>query len=256
MAQDFKSPRIQANPIPTRFLKYCIMKKQVVLLPALLCTKEIFINQIHALQDVADFHTPDLGTTDSVEEQAYDILKTLPETFCLCGISMGGYVAFEILRQAPERVSNLLLLDTTALPDNPEKEQSRLDIMQKARTHGIQSVVPDVLASVVAPAYRSLPQLLRFMEFMAQTIGTERFCNQEKIIMSRPDSTPDLPSIRCPAIVAAGALDNTTPPETMRFWAQKIPQAQFDIIPDCGHLSVLENPQPATALFKRWLCNM
>ena len=187
-------------------------KKQVVLLPALLCNGDIFINQVHHLQNEAEFFIPSLGTDGTVRDLAARILTQAPKTFALGGISMGGYVAFEILRQAPERVSSLLLMDTTATADAPEKKESRLQMMQKARTNGIEAVVPDVLLSVVAPQYRTLPQLRRFMTFMAQSVGVDAFCNEEKIIMSRPDSTEILSKISCPVFVAGGTADAITPP--------------------------------------------
>lgn len=225
-------------------------KKQVVLLPALLCTPEIFINQIHALQSHADFHTPDTAKRADIASLAKDILDGAPERFALAGISMGGYVAFEILRQAPERVTDLILMDTSALPDAPEKRAKRAQIVELAKTRGIESVVPAVLQSLLAPQYRDLSQLGRFMTFMAQTIGVQGFANQQSVIASRPDSTDLLGQIDIPTTVIGGVCDEVTPIDKMRELAAQIPHARFVPVADSGHLPPLENPAAVTRIFQ------
>lgn len=228
-------------------------KAPVLLLPALLCNDGIFINQIHSLQPVADFTVPDLGTADNIADLASDILKKAPEHFALGGISMGGYVAFEILRQAPERVLSLLLMDTNVTADSDEKKERRLKLIDLAHKNGIESVVPFVLSNVVAPEFRQLPQLQRFFTFMAQALGTTVFENEQKVIMSRQDSTELLSEIDCPTFVIGGQKDDITPPESMKNLAENIKEASYRTILNSGHLPPLENPNAVTTVMRSWL---
>ena len=222
-------------------------KIPVVLLPALLCDATLFLNQVHHLQSDADFFIPDAGTADNVVDRAAEILEKAPSRFAL------GYIAFEIMRQAPERVLSLLLMDTTAAPDAPEKSEKRRKLIELAEKNGIESVVPFVLTSVVAPEYAQLPQLQRFFTFMAQSVGTQAFKRAQNIISGRPDSRPFLQNIDAPCVVIGGGKDAVTPPDSLKALANAIPNARHTVIENSGHLPPLENPDAVTAVMKSWL---
>lgn len=228
-------------------------KASVVLLPGLLCNAGLFINQINAFKEQADFFVPDLGIDGNIRSAARRILSSAPETFALGGLSMGGYVALEIMRQAPERVSKLILMDTTASPDAPQKRESRLKGIEFARRNGLEALIKTALLDIVAPKHRSNEMLKTVLTHMAVSTGVEGYVNEQNIIMSRPDSRPDLPKITCPTLVFGGEEDALTPPESMKEIADAVPNALHVVVAGAGHLSPLESSSAVNALFKTFL---
>lgn len=226
------------------------MKTPVVLLPALLCQAGLFIHQIKALEDDYDFFVPENGTDANVADAAKRILKTVPEHFILGGISMGGYIAFEILRQAPERVKALVLMDTNARSDPPAAREKRTAMIENARKNGIEAVIPSALLDIIAPVHRDNDVIRHILTHMAETTGVERYVNEQELIMSRPDSENLLPEIKCPVLVIGGERDALSPPEAMDALAAKIQNSAHVIIENSGHLPPLENPAAVTATWR------
>jgi len=224
----------------------------LLLLPGLLCDAGLWVHQSEALADVAEVQVADLTQDDRVEAMAARVLAQAPARFALAGLSMGGYVAFEILRQAPERVSRLALLDTTAAPDSPERALQRrrsLAILSRGRFLG---VTQQLLPTLVHPRHVHGP-VGQAVQAMAQRVGPEAYRRQQTAILHRPDSRPLLPTLTQPTLVLGGADDALTPPAVLQALAAPIPQAQWHTLPDCGHLPTLEQPEATTALMRRWL---
>lgn len=224
----------------------------LLLLPGLLCDAGLWAPQAEALADVAEVQVADLTQDDRVEAMAARVLARAPARFALAGLSMGGYVAFEILRQAPERVSRLALLDTTAAPDSPERALQRrrsLAILKRGRFLG---VTQQLLPTLVHPRHVHGP-VGQAVQAMAQRVGPEAYRRQQTAILHRPDSRPLLPTLTQPTLVLGGADDALTPPAMLQALAAPIPQAQWHTLPDCGHLPTLEQPEATTALLRRWL---
>ena len=224
----------------------------LLLLPGLLCDAGLWAPQADALADVAEVQVADLSQDDRVEAMAARVLAQAPARFALAGLSMGGYVAFEILRQAPERVSHLALLDTTAAPDSPERALQRrrsLAILKRGRFLG---VTQQLLPTLVHPRHVHGP-VGQAVQAMAQRVGPEAYRRQQTAILHRPDSRPLLPTLTQPTLVLGGADDSLTPPAVLQALAAPIPQAQWHTLPDCGHLPTLEQPEATTALMRRWL---
>jgi pimeloyl-ACP methyl ester carboxylesterase len=165
----------------------------------------------------------------------------------LIALSMGGYVAFELLRQAPERVAKLALLDTTARPDLPEQSEQRKVQIDMARGGRFDSIARLLFPRFVAAAHREDRTLKRIVRTMAEDTGAEAFIRQQTAIIGRADSRPSLAAIACPTLVAVGEQDVLTPPERAAEIAAGIPHARQIVIPDCGHLSPLEQPDAATS---------
>jgi pimeloyl-ACP methyl ester carboxylesterase len=166
---------------------------------------------------------------------------------------MGGYVAFEIMRRAPERVAKLALLDTTARPDLPEQTAARRAQIELARA-GRFAEVPDLLfPKFVAAARRGDAALRAVVRAMAEATGPDAFARQQTAIMARPDSRPLLASIRCPALVLVGEQDELTPPDRAAEIAAGLPNGRAVTVPDCGHLSTLERPEAVTRALVDWL---
>lgn len=224
----------------------------LLLLPGLLCDAGLWAPQAEALADVAEVQVADLTQDDRVEAMAARVLAQAPARFALAGLSMGGYVAFEILRQAPARVSRLALLDTTAAPDSPERALQRrrsLAILKRGRFLG---VTKQLLPTLVHPRHVHGP-VGQAVQAMAQRVGPEAYRRQQTAILHRPDSRPLLPTLTQPTLVLGGADDTLTPPAVLQALAAPIPQAQWHTLPDCGHLPTLEQPEATTALMRLWL---
>jgi pimeloyl-ACP methyl ester carboxylesterase len=224
----------------------------IVLVPGLNCSARLYAEQIPAL--------PGLGLTiaehrlhDSVAAIAAHILATAPPRFALVGLSMGGYIAFAILRQAPERVERLAVLDSSARPDTAEQSERRRGMIALVES-GRFAEVPDLLFPVFVHRNRQGDETLRaIVRSMAEETGPEAFMRQQRAIMTRPDCRPQLASIRCPTLVLVGDGDELTPPVLSQEIHAGIAGSRLVTVPDCGHLSTLERPQAVNQALVEWL---
>lgn len=230
------------------------MRTPLALVPGLLCDARLWEPQCRALADIAMTHIADPSRHDSMAAVAKHVLAGIgDERFALAGLSMGGYVALEIFRQAPERVARLALLDTSARADTPEAMQARLDFIALAERGRLLGVTAALLPRLIHPDRLQDTALVTLIEDMAQSVGEEGFIRQERAIMSRVDSRALLRDIRCPTLVLCGREDRLTPLELHVEMAQAMPQAKLEIIERCGHLSTLERPEEVTSALRRWL---
>ena len=225
----------------------------IVLIPGLACTPRLYAEQIAPLWTLGPVTIAQHARHDSMAEIAQAILASAPQRFALVGLSMGGYIGFEILRQAPERVAKLALLDTSARPDTQEQtENRRLQIGLTEKTR--MADLADALFSRLVPARRAGDERLRgIVRTMAEETGAAGFIRQQTAIMHRPDSRPDLGAIRCPTLVLVGRDDELTPPDRAEEMAHGIAGARLVVLPECGHLSTLERPAEVTAALMAWL---
>ena len=225
----------------------------LLLLPGLACDAELFGPQMEDLAGVADVRVADLTRHDTMAALAADALAHAPwPRFALGGLSMGGYVAYEILRQAPQRVSALALMDTSARPDTPEATDNRRRLMALAE-RDFPAVVETLLPKLMTPGHVADPRLAKVVRDMAGRVGADAFVRQERAIIGRADSRPDLARIACPTIVLAGADDQLIPREVHAEQAAGIRGAELCIVDDCGHLSSIEQPAKVDAALRRWL---
>jgi pimeloyl-ACP methyl ester carboxylesterase len=214
----------------------------IVLVPGLLCTARLYLEQIPALWQLGPVTIADHTRDDSMAAIARRLLTNAPPRFALVGLSMGGYVAFEMLRQAPDRVAKLALLDTTARPDLPEQSEQRKLQIEMAQNGDFDGIAKLLFPRFVAVAHQDDRMLKRTVRTMAEEVGAEAFVRQQTAIMNRVDSRPSLGAIACPTLVLVGAQDVLTPPDRTAEIAAAIPQAHQIVVPDCGHLSTLEQP--------------
>ena len=225
----------------------------VVLIPGLTCSARLYADQIPALWRFGPVTVADHTRDDSMAAIARRILAAAPPRFALAGLSMGGYIAFEIMRQAPERVAKLAFLDTGARPEAPEQTERRKVVIALAKS-GRYGEVPDIAFPLYVHRNRHNDQALKqTVRMMAAETGVEAFLRQQQAIISRPDSRPGLAGIKCPTLVLVGDGDEATPPELAREIAGAIGGARLVVIPDCGHLSTLEQPEKATAALIDWM---
>ena len=228
-------------------------RRHLILLPGLLTDARLYGHQTAALADIADVTVADLTQGDSVGALAERVLAAAPATFALAGLSMGGYVAFEILRRAPQRVVRLALLDTTARADTAEQVERRNAGIAVARDGHFGRIMPALLPQLVLPAHLALDSVGGLAVRMAEAVGPEAFIRQQTAIRDRPDSRPLLAAIACPTLVLVGAQDQLTPPDRAAEMAEAIPAAQLISIVDCGHLSAIEQPEAVSAALRFWL---
>ena len=225
----------------------------LVLLPGLLCDWALWRHQTETLGDAASFTIGDFTDDDSIEAMARSVLIEAPETFALAGLSMGGYVALEIMRQAPERVTRLALLDTSARADTPEKTERRGGLIELARMGEFKGVTPRLLPLLIHPDRLDDKELTGAVMAMAARTGKEAFLRQQNATLKRIDSRPHLSAIRCPTLVLCGRQDAVTPLEAHQEMADAIPRAGLVVVEDCGHLAPLEQPHAVSAALSYWL---
>jgi pimeloyl-ACP methyl ester carboxylesterase len=226
---------------------------QLVLVPGLLCTKALWAPQMAALADIADTTVADHTRHDTMAGIAASILAAAPARFALAGLSMGGYIAYEIIRQAPDRVTKLALLDTGSRADAPERREQRLALIALAEREGAMKAQETLLPALIHKARLTDKALVDTVLQMGKDTGTEAFKRQQAAIMSRPDNRPLLASIKCPTLVIVGREDALTPPQMAQEIAAGIPGAKLEIIPDCGHISTLERPEAVNRAMRTWL---
>jgi len=228
-------------------------RTRLVLLPGLLNDEELWRRQIESLADVADSIVVDLVGPETVAEMAERVLAASETPFALAGLSMGGYVAFEVMRRAPARVLRLALLDTSARPDTPEQTARRRGLMELAEEGRFRGVTPRLLPLFLHPDHLRDKAIAGTVMAMALRVGRAGFLSQQRAIMRRPDSRPELGRIRCPTLVMGGLEDAVTPPPVLEEIAAGIPAARLVLLERCGHLAPLEQPELVTRELRRWL---
>ena len=229
-----------ANPPSLRTAR----RQTLILLPGALCDAALFRHQIAGLADIADVRVGDLTRDETVGAMAARALAGLTGRFALAGLSLGGYVALEIMRRAPERVTRLALLDTAARTGGSES-----DTPIAARVDG---ALP-VMSLLVHPMRLSDRRLTTILAAMADRVGRKAFHRQQQASQRRPDSWGNLKAIGCPTLLLTGRQDRLAPPELQQAMAAAIEGARQIVIEECGHLSPLERPEAVTKALREWL---
>ena len=229
------------------------MPVPLVLLPGLLCDAALWRPQVEALADVADCQVADLTRDDSMAAFAERVLAGAPPRFALAGLSMGGYVAQEVVRRAPERVMRLALLDTSARADTEEQSARRRGLIELARKGNFKGVTPRLLPLLIHADRLADEPLTTAVMAMAERVGMAAFLRQQQAILTRVDGRPDLPRIACPTLVLCGRDDALTPLAVNEEMARLIPGARMVVVEACGHLATLERPDAVNAALRDWL---
>lgn len=227
----------------------------LLLLPGLLNDAELWYAQVEALSDITDCVVGDITGSDSLRTLAEQVLAQMPATgsFALAGFSLGGYVAQEVLRVAPERVSRLALLDTSARADSPQRAVQRLE-QERAVAAAPGTFVgfgERLMRSYVDVSHQDDGALLQRVQAMTRRLGAEVFLRQNRLV--RTDGRETLAAFPRPTLVLCGQNDVITPPPLSREIAALLPDARLVELPDCGHLAPLEQPQTVSAAMREWL---
>lgn len=225
----------------------------LVLIPGLACTEALFADQIKALAGSCEVIIGDHMQHGTMADIATHILSTTPARFALAGLSMGGYISLEIIRQAPERVERLALLDTSARADTPEKIEQRHEALRLAAAGKFMAVCHATLDLSIAQSRHGDRALKAEIIKMATDTGADVWARQVRAIIERRDSVPYLAEIACPTLVVVGEEDQLTPPDLAREMAAKIKRARLEVIADCGHMSTMEQPEVVNGLLRDWL---
>lgn len=225
----------------------------VVLVPGLLCTARLYAEQIPALSRFGPVIVADHTGDDSMQAIARRILASAPPRFALAGLSMGGYLAFEVMRQAPERVAKLAVLDSRVGAEVPAQTATRLPLIELTKSGRFAEVVDRLYPTFVHTDRLNDTALKAIVRTMAEETGPDAFLRQTQAIMTRTDARPVLSTIACPTLVLVGDSDQLTPPQLAEEIAAGIRGARLVVIPDCGHLSTLEQPAAVNSALVEWM---
>ncbi len=225
----------------------------LVLLPGMMCDARLFAPQIAALSARRPLVLPTLTAHDDVALLAADALALAPPRFALAGLSMGGIVAMEMLRQAPERVDRVALLDTNPQAESDEIRARRLPQIARAQAGGLE----DVMRREMKPHYLAdgphRTAILDLCMAMALDLGPEVFARQSRALAARPDQQETLRGWAGPALILMGADDRLCPRDRHELMHALMPGSRFVVIDGAGHLPTLEQPERTNAALGRWL---
>ena len=228
------------------------MRLPILMIPGLNCSARVFQYQIPALWRYGPVTVCDHRGGDSVEALATSILADAPPRFALVGHSLGGFVAFEILRRCPERVQRVALLGTSAQPTSEPETAVRDERIAIAKAGRTVEIPPLHYARNVHPSRQTDDQLRASHRTMTEENGINGYLSQQQAIGSRPDSRPGLSKIACPTLIVVGDTDYITPPSHSEEMAREIPGSRLVVIPECGHLCTLEKPDAVNAALQAW----
>ena len=232
------------------------MKQTVAFLPGLLCDADLFTAQIAAMQAAGHrTHVADFAGEDqvSIPAMAAKLLGELPERFSLVALSMGGYVALEVLAQAPERVERVALLDTNARADDPAAAARRRDLLRLAERGRFLGVAPRLMPLYLHESRLKDDDLTGAVAGMAERLGADVFRRQQGAILGRRDHRQTLAAFDGPLLVLCGRQDQVTPLARSEEMAGLAPNAVLTVIEDCGHMSTMERPEAVNAALLDWM---
>ena len=227
--------------------------KDLVIISGLLCTDTMFKYQTQALKGLANITFGNHQVGKSIPEIASNILADAPEKFCLSGFSFGGYISFEIMRQAPERVERLALIGTSASLDPSDRTEVRLGQIKLAEEGKFDEVCDILMTRFINEESAKNPDIIKLIRAAMASTGPELFVQQMKNIMGRPDSIPTLATIKCPTIMVVGEDDALAVAAKAKEITLGIEGCELTLIPNSGHLVPLEQPEAVNEILIKWL---
>lgn len=221
-------------------------KMQVILLPGLMCDREVWQHQMYHLSHLAEFIIPDLSHADTPQAMVDAVLAVAPRQFALAGHSMGGWVAMEVAKRVPERISKLCLIDTSADGDAAEKKSFREKMLARA-LQGDFSIVDEFTQMFVSN--KNVKDNVRAM----LQRNKDAFIKQEKALIARESSLEHLARVPCPTLIIHAIQDTPYPPEHAERMLARLPDAKLALIDGSGHMVTMEMPEAVTAFMRYWL---
>lgn len=229
------------------------MRKPLVMIPGTLCDANLFLHQMTGLKDLGICSVADHSSSDNLSEVAANILKDIQGNFAIMGLSYGGIIAFEMWRQAPERIDKLILLNTNYKEPSETTRANQQRFLGMSVLGEFREITTDFLKdAMLHPNHAKQPEFRNLVLKMAMNTGRPAFFKQIKAQLNRPDSTKDLPNIKCPTLIMTGEQDAVCTPELHQEMATMIPNSTLKIIEECGHLSTMEQPEVVNAAIRNW----
>ncbi len=220
--------------------------RRLILVPGLLCTAQLFENQIQALKKICDIKVANTLGSNSILEMAQNILKNETSEFVICGLSMGGYVAQMVAHLAPEKVLGMGLLSTSGRADNDEKKKQRKMIIELSKLGKFKGVTPRLLPKLLSAKALKNQILVQNVIEMATAVGQTNFTLQQEAIIGRPDFRPFAEDAKMPVEILVGEEDQLTPPYLSKELNGLFVNSHLTILSGVGHLSTIEAPDKVT----------
>ncbi|WP_298830151.1 alpha/beta hydrolase [uncultured Planococcus sp.] len=229
-------------------------KDNLVLLPGTLCDARQWEHQIDHLSAIADITIGDVTSGDTLKEMANTVLAKAPAKFSLAGLSLGGMVALEIIKQAPERVNRLALLNTNPTGPKPEQRTAWNGFINLVNEGRFNEITKDhLLPYLVHPNHLTNVELTSAIIEMAEAVGPDAYLRQLHAVATRINYVPYLQSIPCPTLILVGKEDTICPVSLHKEMHDHIPNSGIIIVKECGHLSSMEQPEAVTNALREWL---
>lgn len=229
------------------------MSEPIVFLPGMMCDARLFGPQLAAMSSSHAVMVAPITQGERIEEIASGLLDLLPKKFALVGLSMGGIVAMEILRRAPDRITRLCLMDTNPLAETPQIAAMREPQIVGAKTGRLMEIMRDEMKpNYLAPGPARDDVMALVME-MAHTLGPDVFVRQSRALQRRRDQQGTLRKIKVPTLIMCGEHDALCPVRRHTFMAELIPNARLHVIDRAGHLPTLETPNEVIDQLYEWM---
>ncbi|UWP89952.1 alpha/beta fold hydrolase [Aliiroseovarius crassostreae] len=229
------------------------MREPLVLVPGMVCDARVFAPQINVLSRKYSVQLANLAMGDTIREMAAHVLDQAPPRFALAGHSMGGIVAMEVTRRAPERVSRLALLSTSPLPDTPAQAAWREPLIVRAQAGRLAEAVSEVVTPDTLAPGDGQDAILSLIRDMALDFGPEMFIRHQRALQRRPDAQRMLQKLKIPTMVLCGAHDRLTSPRRHENMAELVVGAELVVLPNAGHMPMLECPEEVTIGLDAWM---
>ncbi len=225
----------------------------LLMLPGMMCTAQLFREQTAHFSAERAVHFAPINAHEDISKLAEDVIRQAPPEFALCGLSMGGIVALEVLRQAPARVKGLALLDTNPLAELDQVKQRRYPQMVKVRAGGLLEVMREEMKPNYLANGENRTEILDLCAHMALQLGRDVFIRQSLALRDRLDLSDTLRSVRVPTLILCGESDKLCPPERHQMMQKMVPGSTLAIVENAGHLPVLEQPIETNRHLQAWL---
>ncbi len=229
--------------------------RPIIFLPGTLCDQRLFRHQVKYFNKDRDIYVANFNSCKTIKEMAEGVLKLTDGCFDLVGLSMGGIVAFEVIRQNSNLVKNLVLLDTNYAGEtdvNRQNRQNQLAQAQHDKDFNYLRLIDDLYPKYVAKKNIGNKQLYLDVIDMARQGTLKAFMNQWNALMTRSGSLRTLAEIHCPTLIICGEEDMLVPVEKHKFMNEQIKDSELVILKECGHLSTLESPLEVNQAIHKW----
>ncbi|MGO4916526.1 alpha/beta fold hydrolase [Pseudogemmobacter sp. W21_MBD1_M6] len=229
------------------------MLEPLVFLPDMMADIRLFMPQIMAFSAERSVHVAPMTLGDTIEQISASVLAAAPAKFALVGLSLGGIVAMDVLRRAPDRVTRVCLMSTNPQSETPSIAAEREPMIVAAGAGRLQEAVRDMIRPTYLAPGPGRVEVMNLVMDMGMSMGKDVFVRQSRALQRRPDQQKTLRTIRCPALVLCGAHDALCPVRRHEFMAQLIPYAKLNVLADAGHLPTLEQPDEVNRALRDWL---